>query len=60
MGIFNCARTKFEAIIVNVRVFCNAKLSLDLFCAVVLEHSLTSQVTFSRFSIFEYLNCAHS
>ena len=41
-----------EAIIVNVLVFFYANFLLDRFCAFVLEHFLTSEVTFSRFTSF--------
>ena len=39
-----------------------ANFSLELFCAFLLEYSVTSQVTFSRFpSPFPSdLNCSHS
>ena len=61
-GIINCPQTKFGAIIVNVLVFFDAKFSLDCFCAVLLEHSLTSQVTFSRYrsSFLSDLYCSRS
>ena len=44
--VFNCSWTKFIAIMVNVLVFC-MQILLDRFWS-FLEHSLTSQVTFSR------------
>ena len=57
----NCSRTKFVTIIVNVLVF-YAFFLPDRFCAFLLKHSLTSQVTFSRFrSLFlSGLYCSHS
>ena len=59
--MFNCSRTKFVAIIVSVLLF-YANFLLDGFCAFLLEHSLTSQVTFSRFrsSFLSDLYCSHS
>ena len=42
-------------------VFFNANFLLDRLCAFLLEHSLTSQVTFSRFrsSFSSDLDCSH-
>ena len=49
--MINCSQTKFEAIVVIVLVFVYAKFSLDHF-AFLLEHSVTSWVTSSRFTSF--------
>ena len=61
-ALFNCSRTTFAAIIVNVLVFFNANFSLDRFGASLGKPFLTSQVTFSRFrsSFLSDLYCSHS
>ena len=53
---------KFVAFIENMLVFFHAIFLLDRFCAFLLEHSLTSQVTFSRFrsSFLSDVYCAHT
>ena len=53
MLFFNCSRSKFEAIVVNVCLFYSLQnFPLNSFFAFVVKHSLTSQVTFSRLSLF--------
>ena len=54
-------RPKCGTIIVNVCVFFHANCLLDYFSAFVLEHSVTSQLPFSRFtSLLSDLNCSQS
>ena len=59
--VINCSWTKFIALIVNVLVFF-MQIFAGPFCAFLLERSLTSQVTFSRFrsSFLSDLYCFHS
>ena len=59
--VFNCFWKKFIAIIINVLVFFMQFFRLTIL-RFFLEHSMTSQVTFSRFrsSFLSNLCCSHS